>query len=72
MVYRLRKDVIADETGKKYLVFGIEVVDCFSTLVQSIPDVFFSLEEAENFIHLCNAEGLEPIHLINVIEDAII
>ncbi len=73
-VYFLRSDVITDESGKKYTVYGVDLresCDPAAAILKSVPDIFFDLEEAQNFVNTCNALQLNPIHLMDVIEDVL-
>ena len=71
-IYRIRTDVISDETNQFHTVCGIEVIDAKEgTVLFSIPDVFIDRSDAERMIRLFNEEKLDPIHLPDVINDII-
>ncbi len=75
MVYFLRQDIILDESGEEHVVYGVDLReenDPAAPIYQSVPDVFFDLEKAQEFIENCNALRLNPIHLMDVIEDVLI
>ena len=69
--YRLRKDLVLDEEGKEYIVYGIEAVNRGKKILSSFSDIFFDRQKAETFVKLCNESKLELIHLADVVEDAI-
>lgn len=70
--YRMRKDSAYDEDENKYTVYGIEAVDPKGNVALSFSDVFFDRQKAERFVNLCNKNGLELIHLADVVEDALV
>ena len=67
--YTLRTDILNDESNQKHTVYGINALDSFGNLLETIEDIFLSKEKAEEFIELCNEEKLELIHLQNVVDD---
>lgn len=67
-IYKIRADTISSESGKKYIVYGIELWS-YGKRILSIPDVFLSFFKAENLINLCNTLQLDPIHIMEVLED---
>lgn len=71
MKYILRTDILTDEENRRHTVYGITALDSRGNVLQSVADIFFCKEKAENFITLCNEEKLELIHLQNVIEDVL-
>lgn len=70
--YCVRQDEVSDESGRKYLVYGIDVLNNDGRVLKSIPDVFFDRNEAENFVELCNKKQLDQIHLEDVVMDIIV
>jgi len=69
--YILNRSVVCDEEGHNYTVFGIDAVEASGRLIASFSDVFFDKLAAERFCILCNKCNLAPIHLQDVIEDAL-
>ena len=66
--YVIRQDVVADEEGTEYTVWGVDLFEN-GTLLESVPDVFFEREKADYYIGLFNELELDPVHLYDVIED---
>lgn len=69
--YYLNERVICDESGKQYIVYGIEAVSSTWIVLQSFPDIFFSKHKAEHLVDLCNKDKLDLVHLLDVVEDAL-
>ncbi len=69
--YTLRTDIVTDEDNNKHTVYGVDALDRFENVLESVADIFFDKLKAEEFIKLCNEEKLELIHLEDVIEDAL-
>lgn len=69
VTYTLRTDIVTDEDNHKHIVYGINALDSFGSVLKSVDNIFFSKQKAEEFIELCNEEKLELIHLKDVIED---
>ena len=67
--YTLRTDIVTDEDNNKHTVYGVDALDRFENVLESVADIFFDKQKAEEFIKLCNEEKLELIHLQDVIED---
>ena len=65
--YQLRSDTVLDEDGKRHTTYGIE----YRPANVSVKDVFLDKEKAAAFVAKCNALDLSPIHLYDVIEDAL-
>ena len=61
--YKTRSDTILDDEGAPHIVYGIDLP------TESIPDIFCSQKEAEDFATLCNSLDLSPLHIHEVIED---
>lgn len=56
-----------------YIAYGIQAVDSRAGEVLSVMrDVFLRPADAEELVGRCNAGGLDPIHLPDVVEDALI
>lgn len=53
-----------------YRSYGIKVF-LQGRLILHVPDVFCERQKALDFVRLCNAEQPEPIHLTELIEDAL-
>lgn len=68
-IYRTRSDVIYDEDGKKYTVYGIEAITSKNNVITSVSDIFFDEADAQAFVKRCNNNKLSLIHLYDVIED---
>lgn len=69
--YTLRTDIVTDEDNNKHTVYGVDALDRFENVLESVADIFFDKLKAEEFIKLCNEEKLELIHLQDVIEDVL-
>ena len=69
--YTLRTDIVTDEDNNKHTVYGVDALDRFENVLESVADIFFDKLKAEEFIKLCNEEKLELIHLKDVIEDVV-
>ena len=70
-IYRMKEGILQDEQGIARKVYGIEAVDEAGNILFSFPDVFFDYEKAEVFVHLCNEQQVEPVHIHDVISNAI-
>lgn len=69
--YTLRTDILTDEDNNKHTVYGVDALDRFENVLESVADIFFDKLKAEEFIKLCNEEKLELMHLQDVIEDVL-
>ena len=70
--YRICTDRIADEDGTTVMVYGIEVYpDASARPTLVMRDLFTRRKQAEELVSLCNRLELDPIHLADVIEDAL-
>lgn len=65
--YQLRTDENVDEENITHTVYGIEL----PSEGISVKDVFCNRKEAESFIKLCNDLDLSPLHLHDVVQDAL-
>ena len=72
ITYELRTDIVNDEERCSYIVYGIMAKNIRGKTLQSIPDIFFDREKAEEFVNLCNSEKLELVHLMDVIEEILV
>ena len=70
--YHLRKDSVCDVEGNQYFVYGIDVSNHTGEIILSFPDIFFDIQKAEDFVHLCNESDLELIHLPEIIENILL
>ena len=68
--YRVHTDIVFDELGKSHTAYGIELLLGENNAVL-VKDVFFDRDKAYTLVALCNNLALSPIHLMDVIEDAI-
>lgn len=67
-IYKLRVDQILDKKGDIHTVYGIEAWKK-QQCIQSIGDIFFDFQRAEEFVARCNQSELSIIHLMDVISD---
>ena len=65
MLYKLRADVVTDESGKKRVTYGVDVFN----LVRSAVGVFADEQQALAFLELCNEGQPCGDHLTDIIED---
>lgn len=70
-VYKvISKNHYSPETGA-YISFGISAYDPEHGQTCFVPDVFIDESEARAFTECLNTLQVSPIHLIDVIEDAL-
>ena len=69
-VYRVTKDKINNPLTGSYVSYGIEAIQN-KRCVLKVSDVFADLKKARRLAYVCNFGALEPIHLKDVIEDAL-
>lgn len=68
--YETKADVITDDCGHTYPVYGITVFNSETKeIVNTYPDIFFDKDSAAAFTAFCNAEGIDPKKLPDIIED---
>ena len=69
-LYKLRADIIYDESDVPFTVYG---VDCLSAgnIILSVEDIFFDLHKAEEFVVLCNSVNLSPAYLETMANNAV-
>lgn len=73
--YRVREDLLYDDRGRLHTVYGIEVLEEPSGRLlteYTVSDLFTERERAEALTALCNELELEPVHLMDVAEDALV
>lgn len=71
-IYKVVEENLQNCEFGSYIAYGIAV--CFKStniILISISDVFLEKEKAEKLVELCNKNNLEPIHLREVVEDAV-
>ena len=68
-VYSYRKEYHTDLGG--YVSYGIELASG-EYLLYYFPDVFSDEQDAIDFVEQCNKGQVEPCHIEQLIEDAII
>ena len=69
--YQLCEESLWDESGLRHTVYGVRVVDSSGVVLAAYPDVYFEREKAEHLVQTCNQCRLEPVHLADVVADAI-
>ncbi len=72
IIYKVHAKTVRDEKGKSHTVFGIDAVSEDGIVQASIADAFDSYEEAEKLARKCNELELSPMHLQDIIEDALV
>ena len=71
--YTVKESFYTEGVGS-YTAYGIGVCEndrCGRKTLNYIPDVFLHKQEAEQLVALCNHLGLDPMHLYDVVEDAV-
>lgn len=65
--YKYKKEQVKVE-GRIHNTYSIL---CYkgNELIQKITDAFATKEAANSFVEMCNRYMLEPIHLLNVLDD---
>ena len=58
----------SDEIGQ-YISFGIQVQDANGHVIISISDVSTDQSFVSNICDECNSGALDPVHLMDIIED---
>lgn len=72
ITYKVIKENLQNREFGRYVSYGIcAYSEDTRMIIESISDVSPEKEKAEKLAALCNENKLEPIHLIEVIEDAI-
>lgn len=70
ITYRVIEENLQNSEFGSYVAYGISVCD-EDIILNYISDVFTEKERAEKLVKLCNKNGLDPIHLREVVEDTI-
>ena len=70
--YTMRTDVIYDEDGKAFTVYGIEAISNSGEVLFSFPDIFFDIEKGKDFVKMCNDLEISLIHMPDVVDDALV
>ena len=71
--YRIKVNEQIDEDGKAIAVYGIEAwADHSHSLICTVENVFTLYTQTEELVKLCNTLQLDPGHLTDVIEDALV
>lgn len=68
-IYQVRQDTVFDESKKRYLAFGIDLISEEGETALSFPDLFQDRTKAEKFALLCNEGALSLIHFREVLDD---
>ena len=69
--YRLKEGSICDEHGIAWPVYGIEAADADGKILFCFSDIFFDREKATAFVRMCNEQQVEPVHIQDVISNAL-
>lgn len=69
-VYRVTKDKIDNPLTGSYISYGIEAIQNKRSVLK-VNDVFPDFKKARRLAELCNLGALEPVHLKDVIADAL-
>ena len=67
--YILHTEVIKGKNNNSFTLYGISAVNENKEILVTHSGIFCELEEAVEFVNLCNSEELELVHLADVIED---
>ena len=71
--YTNQESFYAEGVGP-FTAYGIGVREknpCNQTTLQYIPNVFLDRQKAERLVAMCNYLKLDPLHLFDVVEDAV-
>lgn len=68
-MYMLRIDEIEDEEGRRFTVYGFDVIS--KDNIESYPDIFFERDVAENFIEVLNNSDIDKKQIPEIIDDMI-
>ncbi len=68
--YTIREDRLKTEEENVYTGYGIEIWET-EKRIQSVPDIFLHIYDAEALAELCNRLQLDPIHFKEVAEDCL-
>lgn len=73
--YCVEKEVLYNYQLGRYVSYGIGVYlvkEKSRKRLEYVSDVFLSEKEALSFVRLCNSLDLEPVHLPEAIEEALL
>ena len=71
--YTVKESFYTEEVGS-FTAYGIGVREndqCNKKTLQYIPNVFLDRQKAERLAAMCNHLKLDPLHLFDVVEDAV-
>lgn len=69
-MYKIRTDVIADELGKEYVIYGFDVIEPEKP-TKTFESIFFDYNDADNFVKLINHENVDPSQIKDVVDDVL-
>lgn len=71
-IYKVVEENLQNSELGSYIAYGISVyLRATNIILISISDVFLERDKAKKLVELCNKNSLEPIHLREVVEDAV-
>lgn len=73
--YCVEKEVLYNSQLGRYVSYGIGVYlvkEKSRKRLEYVSDVFLSEKDALSFVRLCNSLDLEPVHLPEAIEEALL
>ena len=68
-MYMLRIDEIEDEEGRRFTVYGFDVIS--KDNIESYPDIFFERDVTENFIEVLNNSDIDKKQIPEIVDDMI-
>lgn len=68
-MYMLRIDEIEDEEGRRFTVYGFDVIS--KDNIESYPDIFFERDVTENFIEVLNNSDIDEKQIPEIVDDMI-
>lgn len=72
VTYKVIEENLQNCEFESYVAYGISVYsEDKKMILDTISDIFLEKEKAEKLVELCNKNKLDPIHLREVVEDAI-
>lgn len=72
--YTVKESLYSEEAGS-FTAYGIGVCEndqCKKKILEYIPNIFLDKQKAEQLVAKCNRLQLDPLHLFNVVEDAVL
>lgn len=73
ITYKVIKENLQHCELGRYIAYGICVYSEEARMIlKSISDVFIERDKVEKLVALCNENKLDPIHLSEVVQDAIV